>query len=90
MVSQNLREREVLYLPPRHRAAEQALLGHIHHPELVQGAGELPLAFHGRLERRGDGAAPGPDRKCQDPALAHDQPLALLDHERGRLHAGYQ
>ena len=46
--------------------------------------------FMGRLERRGDGAAPGPDSEREDTALAHDQPLALLDHERGRLHAGHQ
>ena len=82
MVSQNLREREVLYLPPRHRAAEQALLGHIHHPDLVQGAGELPLAFHGRLERRGDGAAPGPDRFRKNSAYQNDFSTAVLGHDR--------
>lgn len=59
LVSEDLQERDLLYVPACGGITEQALFGPVHRPDFLPGAGKLPFSFHGCMERRGAGSAPG-------------------------------
>ena len=90
LVSQNLQGRPLLYVPARHRAAEQTLLGPVHHPYVLSVVGELPLALYGRLEVRRPRPVAGSDRFGQDTSFTSYLAATVLGHERRRLHARHQ
>ena len=54
------------------------------------GTGELSLAIHGRVARRGCGAVDGADSIGENSAVTDDFPAALLGDVGQRVHAGHQ
>mgnify|MGYP001530178572 FL=1 len=90
LVSQNLSEREVLHFSSCHRVSEPPLRGYISDTDLLPGAGELPFTIHGRLARRGCGAAHGADSVGENSAFKDDFTAALLGDVGQRVYAGHQ
>lgn len=90
LVPENLQERDLLHFPPCRGASEQALCGSVHDSYLLSRAGKLPFTFHGRMERRSPGPAPGPDSFGKNPAYAYDFPAAILGDDRQRFLTGHQ
>lgn len=82
LVFEDLQERDLLYVPACGGITEQALFGPVHRPDFLPGAGKLPFSFHGCMERRGAGSAPGPDCFGKNPPYAYDFPTTILGDDR--------
>ena len=78
LVLAHLQGREVLHLPPCHRTAQPPLRGCVPDFDELSRTGELPLAVHGRMAGRSDGAVGGTDCQCQDSVVTNDFTAALL------------
>ena len=74
----------IWYLP------EPPLRGYFPDSDLLSRTGELSLAIHGRVARRGCGAVNGADCFGENSAVTHDFPAALLGNVGQRVHAGHQ
>ena len=61
LVFKDLQERYLLHVSPCGGTAQQTLLGSVHHPDLLSGAGKLSFSLHGRMEGKCPGPAPRPD-----------------------------
>jgi len=87
LVSENLREREVLHFPPCHRISQPQVRGYFSYSHQLSRTGELPFSLHGRMARRCSRAVAGTDCQCQDTAVTNDLPTTLLGDERQRVYA---
>ena len=59
LVPENLRGRTLLHLPARGGVSEPPLRANFPHLNILRRTGELPLALHGRVGRRGARSAAG-------------------------------